>query len=96
MKSLEKNRSAVVAIIIFIVAIMAYNYLLKSGQESATAGISAENIGNDVVDLNKSLQAVTLDQTIFSSPEYRSLTDWAPILSAEPTGRTDPFAPIGQ
>ncbi len=96
MKSLEKNKSAVYAIIVFAAAIIAYNYLWKSSQEAATQGISAENIGNDVVLLNTSLQAVTLDQSVFSTPEYRSLTDWAPFLTAQPSGRNNPFAPIGQ
>lgn len=96
MKSLEKNKTAVYALLIFAVAIIGYNYLLKSSQESATAGISAENIGNDVVQLNQQLQTVTLDQSVFSSAAYKSLTDWAPQLPTPNSGRNNPFAPIGQ
>lgn len=96
MKSLENNKTVAYAIILFAVAIVAYNYLLKSSQEAALNGISAQNIGNDVVELNKSLQKVTLDQTIFNSPEYISLTDWSPTLASQPQGRNNPFAPLGQ
>jgi hypothetical protein len=96
MKSLENNKNVVYAIVLFAVAIIAYNYLLKSSQEASLTGISAQNIGNDVVELNRSLQAVTLDQTLFSSAEFKSLTDWSPNLSPQPQGRTNPFAPLGQ
>jgi len=94
--SIAKNKGIVISTIVFCIAIVAYNYLLKSSQEAATSGISAENIGNDVLQLNQSLQAVTLDQSVFSSSEYKSLTNWAPALSVQPSGRNNPFAPIGQ
>jgi hypothetical protein len=96
MKSLNNNKPVVYALLVFIIAIVAYNYLLKSSQEAATAGITAEGIGNDVVTLDQSLSSVTLDQSVFSSAAYRSLTDWSPALSPGISGRNDPFAPIGQ
>src|SRR4051812_18128390 len=97
MSLLEKNKSIIIAVLVFMVAILAYNYLWKGSQAIATQGITAQNIGNDVLDLNDKLQAVTLDQAVFSTPEYRSLTDWNPNFAQNsPHGRTDPFAPIGQ
>lgn len=96
MISLNNNKPIVYAILVFCAAIMAYNYLLKSSQESATEGITVEGIGNDVVTLDHSLASVTLDQSVFSSAAYRSLTDWAPAPSTSVSGRNDPFAPIGQ
>ncbi len=97
MNVLEKNKSIIIAVVVFMVAILAYNYLWKSTQEIATEGITAQNIGNDVVDLNQKLHAVTLEQSVFNTPEYRSLTDWNPNFNINsPHGRSDPFAPIGQ
>jgi hypothetical protein len=96
MKSLENNKNVVYAIVLFAIAIIAYNFLLKSSQEASLNGISAQNIGNDVVELNRSLQAVTLDQSLFSSPEYKTLTDWSPNIPSQPQGRSNPFAPLGQ
>jgi hypothetical protein len=96
-KALEKNKSIVISVVIFVVAILAYNYLWKGSQEIATQGITVQNIGNDVVDLNNKLQAVTLDQGIFTTVEYRSLTDWnSSFTNNSPRGRIDPFAQIGQ
>lgn len=96
MKSLEKNKPVVYAILVFAAVIIGYNYLVKSSQEASLSGINAQNIGNDVVELNKSLQAVVLDQSIFTSAEYKTLTDWSPVLTPQPQGRPNPFAPIGQ
>lgn len=96
MKSLEKNKSAAIALIVFLAAIMVYNYVWKGSQGAVTSGASAENTGNDVVALDKELQAVTLDQSLFSDTSYRSLEDWSPSLPGETSGRTNPFAPIEQ
>jgi Tfp pilus assembly protein PilO len=96
MNSLQKHKQMIIAVVVFLVVIVAYNYLWKGSQDSLDQGTSAQNIGNDVVSLNQKLQAVTLDQTLFSSAEYTSLSDWSPVLSQGPIGRIDPFAPIGQ
>jgi len=99
MSSLSKNKTVVYALVIFILLILGYNYFIKSGQEAALESVTAEDIGNDVVQLHESLQAVTLDPKVFSRPEYKSLIDWAPRLAAQSSDaykRPNPFAPIGQ
>jgi hypothetical protein len=96
MKSLEKNKTLIVALIVFIIAILAYNFFLKPTQNTINAGLATQGIGNDVVALNQSLQSATLDQSLFSSAAYRALVDFSTVVVPQPTGRVNPFDIIGQ
>ncbi len=96
MKSLEKNKTLIIALVIFILAIIAYNVFLKPTQNTIDAGLATQGIGNDVVALNQSLQSATLDQSLFSSSSYRGLMDFSTVIPQQPTGRPNPFDIIGQ
>lgn len=54
-----------------------------------------ENVGADVLELNASLQSVTLDRTLFSSTAFTSLVDFSTALPKQAQGRNNPFASIG-
>ena len=96
-KSLEKNKSVVVAIVVFIFAIIIYNYFFASSVGSvASESDAAQTVGNNVLALNAKLGSVSFNTTIFTSPAYSSLVDFTPPLPAGNPGRTNPFAPIGQ
>ncbi len=97
MKSLAKNKSSILAIIIFILAIFVYKSFFQSSAEEMQLTNNAQEAGKDVLELNRSLQAVTLDTSLFNTAEYKTFTDWTPVLPSDPPrGRSNPFAPIGQ
>lgn len=91
MKTLAKNKTTLVAIALFMMIIYVYN-LFKSD----TQLIAPVNVGEDIVELFARLEQVTLNQELFSSPLYRNLNDHSVELVPEPTGRTNPFNPIGR
>jgi hypothetical protein len=97
MKSLKNNKSIVVAVIIFSVALGIYQLFLKPSPaiDVSLSGESVEGVGADVVRLRDSLQQVSLDTSLFSSLVYRALVDFTSELSPQPIGRNNPFGPIG-
>ena len=96
MKALKNNKSLVVAVVVFVVAILIYNFFLAPTQSAINQGVATEGIGNDVVALYQSLQSATLDQSLFSSASYRSLVDFSVTIPSQPVGRTNPFDILGQ
>jgi predicted negative regulator of RcsB-dependent stress response len=97
MKSLENNKAVVIAVIVFIFAIIGYNYFFAASATSvASESDAAAVIGNQVVGLEAKLRAVTLDTSLFSSKIYASLVDFAPVLPPSNPGRPNPFLPIGE
>lgn len=96
MKSLEKNKSVVIAVVVFLAAILAYNTFFKADQAIITEGDAAQAVGNDVLALSQSLDTIQFDTSLFSSAAYRSLLNFSPTLVSQPVGRANPFAPLGQ
>ncbi len=100
MKALQKNKSIVIAIILFLIAMYVYKSFFAvdpllvddSGIVGSAVGV---DVGSDLVSLNNSLQAVTLDTSLFSTPAYGTLVDFSSVLDEQPTGRHNPFALIG-
>jgi|GEM_PF-5291124 len=90
MKSLENHKGIVVAVFVFLMVILAYNYLAPSASITAPDLVTA-GPGAEVVSLYSSLQSITFDQTLFSSPAYRNLTDFSTPLPTETVGRSNPF-----
>lgn len=56
--------------------------------------VQAQVVGQDLIDLLEELQAVSLDDSLFSTAAYRGLIDSSVVLSPQPQGRSNPFAPI--
>lgn len=93
MKTLEKNKGIVIAVIVFALVIFAYNtFKADIFPEPQTR----ENIGADLVELYAGLQSVTLNKEVFSSPLYASLSDFSVDLGVAEVGRLNPFNTIGR
>lgn len=56
--------------------------------------VQAQVVGQDLIDLLAELQSVNLDASIFNSPLFINLNDFAIQLRDEPRGRKDPFEPL--
>jgi len=63
--------------------------------EVAVAGNPTET-GEQILSLLQELNAIQLDDSIFSDPMFLSLKDFHIDLAEEPKQRSNPFAPIGQ
>ena len=84
------------------VAAVAYTYLFgRDGIDtslltSEKQGEEASLIGEDLIGLLNTLKSITLDDSFFQDPAFRSLEDFSQELAPEPVGRSNPFAPIGR
>jgi|GEM_PF-262309 len=63
---------------------------------SADGGTKTEDPKAKVVEMLAKLSSLKLDRAFFDSPIFRSLQDFSVDVVAEPKGRPNPFAPIGQ
>lgn len=95
MDFLKKNRSLIVAVVVFAIALWAYGTFFQDSDTGISTDQSAQKVGGDVLDLYASLQSVTLDQTLFSTALYRHLVDFSGTIPLQPQGRTNPFGVIG-
>lgn len=77
-------------------AMFLYNIFFKSDTITAPSELSASSIGDDLLKIRRELQAVTLDQTLFSSPGYLLLDDFSTSIPQQITGRPNPFDIIGR
>ncbi len=96
MNLLKKYKVTFLSILIFILAIILYKTFFSSLITVSTQSAEAQSVGSDLVTLYQNLQKVSLDQSLFSSPAYRSLIDYSVPLFQQPTGRTNPFDLIGR
>ncbi|MDO8569655.1 MAG: hypothetical protein Q7R89_02700 [bacterium] len=96
MEMLKKNKGTLAAIAIFIVAMFLYKLFFKSENVAIPSELSASSIADDFIKMRGELQAVTLDQGIFSSPGYLLLTDFSTAIPQQITGRPNPFNIIGR
>ncbi|MFM2414336.1 MAG: hypothetical protein RI911_29 [Candidatus Parcubacteria bacterium] len=67
----------------------------EGGVLSAQEGDPAAEADPDVLRLLLDMRAIKLDGRLFSSPAFRILQDTGKDIIKEPTGRPNPFAPIG-
>ena len=103
---LIKKNFAVIGIIV-IVILGAVWYSLSAGSDagatetteggvlSVQEGDPAAEADPDVLRLLLDMRAIKLDGRLFSSPAFRILQDTGKDIIKEPTGRPNPFAPVG-
>lgn len=94
MEIIAKNKGALAAAVLFLLAVLAYN--IFSSSMPATEPVSATSLGADLIKISENISRATLSKEIFSSTGYRMLFDFSIPLVPEPTGRVNPFAPLGQ
>ncbi len=95
MKALKNNIGALITIIVLIVLFFVYQSFFKLNINLAVSGSVDQNVGQDVVALYTTLQAVDLDQNLFTTPAYKNLIDFSTALQDQPKGRRNPFDLIG-
>lgn len=92
--SLVKNKSAVVGIVILLLAFFAYSIIFKSDGAPLVAEPSVE--GENLVEIADELSNISFKQDIFASPGYKALIDFSAPLPSEQPGRRNPFDTLGR
>ncbi len=81
-----------------VIAFFVYSYFFTGSPEpvlSSESSTSTQSIDQDLINLLLTLNAIKLDDSIFSDPAFQSLQDFGKDLVPEPVGRPNPFAPLG-
>jgi len=95
------KKNIFIIIIVVLLVMLAFWYL---GNSSSTAGDSSLSVSQTssesadaqyIYNLLQQMSQVKLDDSIFSDPSFQNLKDNTVSFSAQPSGRNNPFAPIG-
>jgi len=96
MKAL-KNNAGIITITLIILALFFVYRIFSTSKDTEDLVLNplSQNVGQEVVVLYGSLRIVTLNQSLFSSPAFKSLIDFSTVLEPQPIGRKNPFDLIG-
>jgi len=94
------NKNVVLIIGLVIVAAAGYYTFTREPSNDAaitvTAGTGTPIVGQElVIELNRLKSLRNLNTDILSDPIFISLTDFTQPVPSQPTGRLNPFAPVG-
>lgn len=92
-----RNLLIIIGVIVLTVgAFFAYTiYFVQEDSTLLVEEFGDQFVGREVVLELEKIRAITLDGDLFSSATYQSLVDRSIEVADEPTGRNNPFAPIG-
>ncbi|MFQ5540902.1 MAG: hypothetical protein ACE5F4_01510 [Candidatus Paceibacteria bacterium] len=86
--------------VVILIAFVAYSMFFTAAPRSAltTSNVSATQsaVEQELLSLLLELRDIELDPALFSDERFQSLQDFNQEIVAEPVGRTNPFAPLGQ
>lgn len=94
------KNNIITIIIIIVVGMVAFWYINRNPNDTG-ATITSSVQSSDSVDAQyiyntlKQMEAVTLDDKIFSNPVFQNLKDNTASFTSQPVGRNNPFAQIG-
>ena len=96
---LQKYKKLLIAAGVIIVLALGYSFFsgeeIPEGLTSQAAGGLAPEEGGDLIALLAELKSIELDTSILQNPTFLTLEDFSVSLTAEPVGRSNPFAPLG-
>jgi len=96
LKSLAKNKSLLLSILILVLLFVVYNNFFKSETTSFIVDPQVKAIGANIVKTYADLQSVEFDTKLFTAPAYTNLTDFSTPIPSQTVGRTNPFDLLGR
>ena len=96
METFSKGKGILGLVAIFVVGMFLYNLFFKPESASIVSSLDSTGAGNELIKIRQELQAVTFDQTLFTSPGFVNLIDFSTAITPQPTGRSNPFNTIGR
>ena len=93
----QKNQKVILAIVLLGGAFYAYSAFFKPNSTLVVTpdDLTAQAVGAEVIDLQNKITSVKLKQGLFTSTLYNKLIDFSKPILEQPTGRTNPYSPIG-
>jgi len=90
----------IVILIVIVLAFVVYSFFFAGEEEELLDVTTAENAvsaaDQGLIVLLQQLQGLKLEESLFSSDIFMSLTDFGQDIAPQPVGRDNPFAPLGQ
>lgn len=98
---IKKYKNITIGIIVIVLGFFAYTYFFAGKKvpallTSESSEVAASATGAEILALLRDLKALRLDESIFADPVFRRLHDFGVLISPEPVGRNNPFAPLGE
>ncbi len=93
----SSNKTTILVVVLLLVVFFAYMFFFKGESESET-GLTVEassGITEEIATLLTSLESIKLKDGVFADAIFISLTNFKLDVIPFPTGRPNPFAPIG-
>ncbi|MBI4155754.1 MAG: hypothetical protein HY507_00800 [Candidatus Zambryskibacteria bacterium] len=81
--------------IVIILSFLIYSFFFDSKLSVSPLAENSPMVGQDILTLVEKLKTISIDPSILSSSLFISLKDFGILLTSEPQGRSNPFAPIG-
>lgn len=98
-ETLKKYKTLLIILAITIVVFIGYSLFFEAGNDGSV--LTSKNTSfrgggdNELLLLLVNLRSITLDESLFNDKAFKSLVDFGQQLVPEPTGRQNPFAPVG-
>lgn len=92
----QKIKKPLIILAILLLGFVGYNTLIK---KPATENLTLTQVSNvaspdqSILPLLLKIKDINFDSTIFNDPVFKSLEDYGLSITAEETGRGNPFAP---
>ena len=94
---IKSNKLLMFVIVLVAGGFLAYQTFFLSGGSapllSSTSGGGVVPASQDLLAVLSNLRTIRLDNSIFTSATFESLSDFGVSISPEPAGRDNPFAP---
>ncbi len=96
----QQPKRSPVPIIVLVLVLGALGYFFYSGRNDSSVGLIVNNqnnndvLGKDLLAALGKINAIQLDNSIFQSPVYGSLSDFSVEIVPQPVGRDNPFSPL--
>jgi hypothetical protein len=103
MEIFSKYKNIVLVVVIAVVVFSAYSFFFGGDVSVSDSMLSSDAIGDkqsaivgkEFLTTLLELRSLKLDESLFSDRAFTSLKDFSQELSPQPSGRPNPFAPIG-
>lgn len=96
---LKKYKTLLIIVVLVFIAFIGYSMFFNKTNNSSV--LTSQNTSikgggdNELLVLLINLKSITLDDSLFNDPAFKKLVDFGQELIPEPTGRQNPFSPVG-
>lgn len=95
---LKQNKILFIVLAVVIVLFVGYAMSDKTpepGPLQKQSASGSSDVEQEILQLLMDVQSIRLDSSIFQDPAFATLRDFSREIVQEPSGRENPFAPVG-